>query len=34
MSDVRDDKPVVQGLITLFSFLLFGAIPLIPYIFL
>lgn len=34
MSDVRDDKPIVQGLITLFSFLLFGAIPLIPYIFL
>ena len=34
MPDVRDEKPVVQGLITLFSFIVFGAIPLIPYIFL
>lgn len=34
MSDVRDDKPVVQWLITLFSFIVFGAVPLIPYIFL
>ncbi len=34
MSDVRDDKPVIQGLITLFSFIIFGAIPLIPYLFL
>jgi VIT1/CCC1 family predicted Fe2+/Mn2+ transporter len=34
MSDVRNDKPVIQWLITLFAFILFGAIPLIPYIFL
>jgi VIT1/CCC1 family predicted Fe2+/Mn2+ transporter len=34
MSDVRDDKPVIQWLITLFAFILFGAVPLIPYIFL
>jgi len=34
MSDVREDKPVIQGLITLFAFILFGAVPLIPYIFL
>lgn len=32
--DVRDEKPIIQGLITLFSFIVFGAIPLIPYIFL
>ena len=34
MSDVRDEKPVVQWLITLFAFIVFGAVPLIPYIFL
>ncbi|AKH32881.1 VIT family protein [candidate division SR1 bacterium Aalborg_AAW-1] len=34
MPDVRDEKPIAQGLITLFSFIVFGAIPLIPYIFL
>ena len=34
MPDVRDEKPIIQGLITLFSFIVFGAIPLIPYIFL
>lgn len=34
MPDVRDEKPIIQGLITLFSFIVFGAIPLLPYIFL
>ena len=34
MPDVRDEKPIAQWLITLFSFIVFGAIPLIPYIFL
>ena len=34
MSDVRDDKPILQWIITLFAFIVFGAIPLIPYIFL
>lgn len=31
--DVREQKPVIEGLITLFSFVIFGAVPLIPYIF-
>lgn len=30
--DVRDQKPIIEGLITLFSFIVFGAVPLIPYI--
>lgn len=31
--DVREDKPFVQGFITLVSFIIFWFIPLIPYIF-
>jgi len=34
MADVRDDNAILQGVITLFSFIVFGAIPLIPYLFL
>lgn len=34
MADVRDDNALAQGFITLFSFLIFGAIPLVPYLFL
>jgi VIT1/CCC1 family predicted Fe2+/Mn2+ transporter len=33
MADVRDDNALAQGFITLFSFLVFGAIPLVPYLF-
>ena len=32
--DVRDQKPIIEGIITLFSFVVFGSVPLIPYIFL
>jgi VIT1/CCC1 family predicted Fe2+/Mn2+ transporter len=33
MSDIRDDKPIIQWMITLFSFVIFWAVPLVPYIF-
>lgn len=32
MSDVRDDNAFMQGVITLISFLIFGTIPLLPYL--
>jgi VIT1/CCC1 family predicted Fe2+/Mn2+ transporter len=32
MSDVRDDNAFMQGVITLVSFLIFGTIPLLPYL--
>lgn len=34
IADAREDKPAIQWLITLFAFIVFGFIPLIPYIFL
>ena len=34
LADAREDKPLVQWLITLFAFIVFGAIPLLPYLFL
>jgi VIT1/CCC1 family predicted Fe2+/Mn2+ transporter len=33
MADVRGDNATLQGLITLVSFVFFGFIPLIPYVF-
>lgn len=33
MADVRDDNAIAQWFITLFSFIIFGAVPLIPYVF-
>lgn len=33
LADCRDDNALIQGAITLFSFIVFGAIPLIPYLF-
>lgn len=33
MPDVRDEKPAIQWFITLFSFIVFWFIPLIPYVF-
>ena len=34
MPDPRGDNPVINGLVTLSSFLVFGIIPLLPFIFL
>jgi len=31
MPDVRDENPVITGLVTFGSFILFGAIPLLPF---
>jgi VIT1/CCC1 family predicted Fe2+/Mn2+ transporter len=33
LADVRDSSPMIEWLITLGSFIVFGAIPLIPYLF-
>jgi VIT1/CCC1 family predicted Fe2+/Mn2+ transporter len=31
LADAREEKPIIQSLITLWSFIMFGFIPLIPY---
>lgn len=33
LSDTRQENAMIQGLITFFSFIFFGAIPLLPYLF-